>query len=93
MIVASSASNIRVTNFISQKRWDVISVGWITDCISKNRLLPKYEHNFLYLTEPTREDIRRTCDPLGDSYDEFADVESVRYGSLSRFSLQTMHAL
>ena len=76
--VLAATQTLKVRNIVESRRFDVVSIAWLLDCVSEKRLLqlgPKY---MIFTTERTKELLLGQYDRFGDSYTEDATPQSLR---------------
>lgn len=75
--VLAATQTLKVRNLIESRRFDIVNITWLLDCVSQERLLPLGPKYIIFATEKTRETLLDQYDCFGDSYTEDATPQSL----------------
>lgn len=76
--VLAATQTLKVRNIIESRRFDVVNIRWLLDCVAQERRLPLGPKYVIFATERTREALLGQYDRFGDSYTEDATPQSLR---------------
>lgn len=78
LVIAPHGKLLRVAHLIHGGRFDIISCKWLVRCVKKGVLSPPGYHDYIFMTEETRQRWAKQADAFGDAYNERVTTRELR---------------
>lgn len=76
--IIAGSENMRVKNFISSNRYDVVWAEWLLLCLDRKEVVPWQPRHMIHMSPSTREHFAKEYDSYGDSFTVDTDPEQLK---------------
>lgn len=76
--IVTNAMTIRVKNYVTSLKHNVVRPSWMVACTRNSRLLPWGPLDVIYVQDKDKENMKDQFDEFGDSYMELLDEHTLK---------------